>query len=211
MHLFSCFYTILVDFSLVVFSFFFVFVVVSRLSVDILCLLVVVLCLFVVYFVSLLLLCISFCWVCICYKSSCTCLWTFCISLRMFYGSLRSDCVFSGDILQVRPLAPLCLCPVGLFSNPSMTVSSDFSQVFPLCGCLQEMPGEPLHSPNVKTHTPPTLLHSSTPPPGSVIFVLHHHTMPSYARKSLHYNTHYSRAWKLFRTLQLLWTIICEK
>lgn len=56
-------------------------------------------------------------------------------------------------MLQVKPLAPLGLCPVGPFSNPSMTVLSDFSQVFLLCECLQEMPGGPLHSPNVKTHT----------------------------------------------------------
>lgn len=43
-----------------------------------------------------------------------------------------------------------------------------------------------LLSPNVSrahTHTPPTLLHSLTPSPGSVIFVLHHHKMPSYVRK----------------------------
>lgn len=127
-----------------------------------------------------------------------------CLSAEVLWLLTVSLCLFFCDILQVKPLAPLGLCPVGPFSNPSMTVSSDFSQVSLLCECLQEMPGGTLHSPYVKTHTPPTLLHSSTPPAGSVIFVLHHHSMPSYARKSLCYNAQYFRAWKLFRMLQLL-------
>lgn len=68
-----------------------------------------------------------------------------------------------------------------------------FSQVF---FCLNA---------NRRPYTPPTLLHSLTPSPDSVIFVLHHHKMPTYVRKKsvLQHIGKYLYALVLY--------IICEK